>query len=435
MTPSLSPFTMNQWSLLISRRFLPQFLTEFISACSSNIFKNAVIIIIVYRLTDPLNLNTQFMVALASGIFILPFLLFSITAGQIADKYVKSELIFRIKCAELLIMIAAALGFYWQNIPFLMTVLFFLGTIDAFFGPLKYAILPELIDETNLLSGNALTSAGTFIAILIGTLLGTTLILKAHGQIILSGMLILLGGLGCVSAWLNPKTKHSNCLQEVNFKIFQEIRALYCFTRKHDSLLLIIYGIAWFWLYGLTLLTIFPNLAKIVLHGDESLVALFLAIFTIGIALGSLLYKKLGATKIKAPIIYLSLLGLTIFTLDLGCSTWRAKEQVELISWYSYSSHLSNYHMLVDAFCVAFFGGLYTVPLWTLLQTKTPLSHRSRVIAFTNIVSFMFMIMSSLALIVLAMIGCSIAQNLWFLSIGCACVTLVFFWKRKIFIT
>lgn len=418
---------MNYWSLLTSRHFLPQFLTQFLGACNDNIFKNAVIILIVFQLADTSGGNAPLLVALATGLFILPFFLCSLTAGQIADKYRKSTLILQIKLAEVFLMIGAALGFYWQSVPVLMVTLLLLGAQAAFFGPLKYAILPELLAEDDLITGNGITGAATFIAILVGTIIGALFIMAPNGRLIISSTLIILACIGYGTAWFIPMTTYTNPKQTVNINALHAILELGRFAHARKTLFLSIIGISWFWLYGATLLSIFPSLTKTILHGDESVVTLFMAMFSIGIALGSVLYTKLAKTKVQAKLVCWSLLGLTLFTADLSWSTSHPFNQTTLITVKQFLSDSAHYRIIVDACCVAIFGGLYTVPLYTLLQSRTPHTHRARIIAFNNIMNALFMIVSAASLMGLSSISCSLSQNVLILAIATGVITLYFF--------
>lgn len=414
---------MNQGSLLTSRQFLPQFMTQFLGACNDNIFKNALIMLIVFKLSDALGLNAQLWVALASGVFMLPFFLFSITAGQLADKYCKSNLIIQLKFAEVLLMICAAIGLYSQNILWLMVTLFLLGVQATFFGPLKYAILPELLAKSALLRGNSLTGAGTFIAILIGTIIGGIFIMAPYGQTIISGILIVLALFGWLSAWCIPTTVYTNPTQAIHGNIFQEMGTLWKFASARKSLLLSIIGISWFWLFGSTLLSILPPFTKIILQGDEAVVTFFMAIFSIGIALGSLLYPQIAKAKLGKHAIYLSLLGLTLCTIDLGLSAHAHIEHSTLQNIHQFLSDPAHYRAVLDACGIAIFGGLYTVPLYTIIQIQTPDTHRAQVIALNNIMNALFMILGAVSLMGLTSIGCTIAQNLLVLAIGSSLVT------------
>lgn len=224
---------MNPRPLLRSRQFLPLFIAQFLGACNDNIFKNALIIFIVFQLADAVALNAQYLVAMASGLFILPFFIFSLPAGQLADKYQKSRLIVIMKFVEVLLMPCAVIGFYWQSITLLMASLCLLGVQATFFGPLKYAILPELLAKNELIRGNGLIQAATFIAILAGTIIGGIFIMTPHGKAIIASILLLLAVLGWGSAWFIPPTQHTHFSQTINKNMLREVWTLWRFARAH----------------------------------------------------------------------------------------------------------------------------------------------------------------------------------------------------------
>lgn len=421
---------MTQWMLLRSRQFLPHFISQFLGACNDNIFKNALIILIVFQLADSLAINAQFLVALASGLFILPFFVLSITAGQIADKYCKSKLIVQMKYAEFLIMLGGAIGFYTQNIPCLMVILLLLGIQATFFGPLKYAILPELLMKEDVIKANGLIGAATFLAILIGTILGGILIMRPAGRATISGIVVSMALLGCLSAWLIPTTQYTNPAQPVNGKILQEIRQLLMIARRYPLLFFSIIGISWFWLFGATILAILPPFTKTVLQGDETVVTFLMAIFSIGIAIGSLLYAKIAQIFLRSHIILVSLLGMSVCTLDLGWFISHLSHHSTLLNIKQFLSDVTHFRVIGDACGLAIFGGLYTVPLYTLIQTKTPTTHRARMIALNNIMNALFMIISALSLMGLTSMGYSPAQILAILTTGSIALTAILYFSR-----
>lgn len=420
------------WTLFSSRQFFPLFVTQFLGACNDNIFKNALIIFIVFLVSDSLAISAQFLVAMASGLFILPFFLFSITAGQVADTYRKSTLILYTKLIEFLLIPFAILGFYWHHIGLLMATLFLLGIQASFFGPLKYAILPELLTKKeDLLRGNGFIQAATFIAILIGTIVGAIFIMVPQGKAIISSIMLLLALLGVLSAWCIPPTQYAQFKEKTHCNILQEMRTLLKFVRARPPLLISILGISWFWLFGSTILSILPPFTKIMLKGDETVVTFFLATFSIGIAIGSLICVKISKTRLRSHIIYLSLLGLTLCTMDMALTLHLADKQEKLISISQFLHYPAHYRVIVDALGLAIFGGLYTVPLNTLIQSKTPLTHRARVIALNNIMNALFMICSALGIMGLTSLGMSITQNLWVLGGGCAVVSILLYRHRR----
>ena len=307
----------NQFDLLKTRRFLPLFITQFLGAFNDNVYKNALVILITYVTAEKAGLNAQIMITLAAGIFILPFFLFSATAGQLADKYEKVFLIRIIKLVEILLMIGATIGFMMESVAFLMTVLFLMGTQSTFFGPIKYGILPEKIEQDELIGGNGLIEAGTFVSILIGTILGGLLVLTENGLLLISAMVILVAFLGWVSSFYIPEGKPALPGLKVNYNFIRETWVIVSHCRRTPEIFLSILGISWFWLVGATFLSQFPTYAKDIIGGNEQLVILFLAMFTVGVGIGSLLCNQMLKGEVEATFVPLGIIGVSLFTVDL----------------------------------------------------------------------------------------------------------------------
>ncbi|HBV20203.1 MAG TPA: acyl-[ACP]--phospholipid O-acyltransferase, partial [Nitrosomonas sp.] len=240
----------DQWHLLKSRRFLPLFLTQFLGAFNDNVFKNALVILITYTLVEALLLSPQIMITVAAGIFILPFFLFSAIAGQIADKYDKARLIRIIKAIEIILMLGAALGFYLQQTWLLMSILFLMGTQSAFFGPIKYGILPDQLQENELIGGNALIDSSTFVSILLGTICGGLLIMAENGAFIISGIVIVVAILGLISSLSIPSTQSADAALKIRYHFLHETHVIIQQVRQHPVIFRSILGISWFWLFG-----------------------------------------------------------------------------------------------------------------------------------------------------------------------------------------
>ncbi|WP_292977863.1 MFS transporter, partial [Nitrosomonas sp.] len=257
----------SQWKLLSSKRFLPFFVTQFLGAFNDNVYKNALVILITYTMAENASLNPQIMVTLAAGIFILPFFIFSAIAGQLADKWDKARLIRYVKFAEIILMGGAAAGFYLDSISLLMVILFLMGTQSAFFGPLKYSILPDQLQEEELIGGNALVSAGTFIAILLGTIIGGLLILAEQGGVIVSSIVIGIAFAGWLASLFIPPVRPAAADTIVNWRLLKETQIIIRQARQNSTVFHAILGISWFWLFGATFLSQFPTFAKDVIGG------------------------------------------------------------------------------------------------------------------------------------------------------------------------
>lgn len=401
-----------QFALLNTRRFLPLFITQFLGAFNDNTFKNALVILITYRLAEVAGLNAQILVTLAAGLFILPFFLFSATAGQLADKYEKSKLISIIKFTEIILMGLAATGFYLQSAPLLMFVLFSLGMHATFFGPLKYSILPESLRDDELIAGNGLIEAGTFLSILLGTIFGGVLILQSHGETIISIIVLAIAVSGWIASLYIPKIKNNSSSVEVSINIIKETFSLILYSKQRADIFLTILGISWFWLIGATFLSEFPVFAKDALHADENVVTLFLGLFSIGLAIGSLLCNKLLNGKVHATYVPLGALGMTIFMIDLyfAASHFIISQTAELTTLTQFLHTWNGLRITIDLSLIAICGGLYTVPLYAILQHKSEDSHRARIIASNNIINALFMVFAAISTMIMLKLGFTVTQ-------------------------
>ncbi|EKD54058.1 MAG: hypothetical protein ACD_60C00126G0004 [uncultured bacterium] len=383
----------NQLSLLKTKRFLPLFLTQFLGAFNDNFFKNALVILITYTLATTNETTTEVLVTIAAGIFILPFFIFSATAGQIADRFEKSSLIRYTKIAEIILMSVAAFGFYFHNTFLLFAALFLVGAQAAFFGPMKYSILPDHLPADELIAANALLEAGTYLAILMGTLLGGILITLHIGPILAAFMLILLALLGYVTSLGIPVAKIAAPTLKIKLNIFRETSDIIQHTLKNRNLAIAIFGISWFWLVGATYLSQLPSYTKDVLNAGPSIVTLFLTFFTLGIGLGSLYCNRLLKGRIHATYVPLAALGMTLFAIDLVLASEHiVTKQGHLLTLSEFLSHLQNWHVLLDLSLLSACGGLYVVPLYAILQSESEITHRSRAIACNNIINAFFMV-------------------------------------------
>ena len=397
----------NQLNLFMTRRFLPLFITQFFGALNNNVFKNALILLITSRIADLVGLNSQLLVAMAAGFFILPFFLFSATAGQLADKYEKSRMISVIKFIEIMLMVFATVGFYFQNTCFLMFVLFALGTQATFFGPLKYAILPEHLHENELIAGNGLIEAGTFISILFGTIVGGALILQKNGEYVISAIIMIVALAGWCSSLFIPRTNNHQAELKINYNFISETKNLLIYSKQNRDVFLCILGISWFWLFGATFLSELPVFAKDALHADQSVVILFLTIFSIGLAIGSVICNRLLNGKIHVTYVPFGILGMSIFTIDLYFSAGHIviSSVYSLMGTYQFLCSINGWRIAIDLLLIAIFGGLYTVPLYAMMQNRSTSSHRARIIAVNNVVNALFMVIAAVATAVMIKFG------------------------------
>ncbi len=393
----------DQWLLLKTRRFLPLFITQFLGAFNDNIFKNALVILITYTAVENATISPQIMITIAAGLFILPFFLFSAVAGQFSDKYDKANLIRIIKSVEIALMIGASLGFIFDSTNLLLLILFLMGTQSAFFGPVKYGILPDQLQTNELIAGNALIEAGTFVSILLGTILGGLLILTDHGGIFISVLVMSVALAGWFSSLYIPATKPAAPELIIQTSIWAETKSILQYIRSDTVIFRAILGISWFWLFGATFLSQFPTFAKDVIGGNEQVVTLFLAVFSIGIGIGSLLCNKLLKGDIHTTYVPLGILGMSIFTIDLYFASSQVVPQVNevLIGVYAYLGTFTHWRILIDLLGISICGGIYIVPLYALIQARTEDSYRSRTIAGNNIMNALFMVVSAIVISVL----------------------------------
>lgn len=403
-----------------SRRFFPLFITQFLGAFNDNLLKNALVILITYSLASKENGDAQKLVTAAAGLFILPFFLFSATAGQISDKINRDKITRVIKFVEIIIMLAAALGFYLQSTWFLMTVLFLMGTQSTFFGPIKYSLLPQHLRDDELLLGNAYIEAGTFLSILFGTIVGGVLILLPYGVEMVSVILFIFAVLGYISSRYIPVATAPDPKLKINWNILKETWHIIGFSRENKRVFLSIMGISWFWLVGATYLAQFPTYVKDILYADSGVVTLFLTVFSVGIGVGSFLCNKLLNGKIKSTYVPFAMLGMTIFGVDLyfaGNGAGSAASDV-LMSVEDFLKSFSNLRILFDLLLISVCAGLYIVPLYAIMQHDSEAAHRARIIAANNVINAFFMVLSAVATLYLLDLSFTIPQIFLFMAIA-----------------
>jgi len=401
-----------QFSLLRSRRFAPFFLTQALGAFNDNVFKNALVILITFGIAGLAAADVSFYVNLAAGLFILPFFLFSATAGQLAEKYEKARLIRWIKLLEIAIMALGAAALALRSIPGLLGVLFLLGTQAALFGPVKYAILPQHLREEELVGGNAWVEAGTFLAILLGTMLGGWLIARAGGTQAVALTVTLVAVLGYLTSRAIPPAPATAPGLRINWNPITETWRNLRFLQTNRTVFLAVLGISWFWLYGAAFLSQLPAYTQQVLGGDESVVTLLLTVFSLGIGLGSLLCERMSGHKIEIGLVPFGSIGLTLFGIDLYFAQPVATAALETLPASAFLQQPGNLRVVTDLALLGLFGGFYIVPLYALVQTRSEPSHRSRIIAGNNILNAFFMVISAGLAIALLKAGLSIPQLL-----------------------
>ena len=414
--------------LLWNKHFGPYFSVQFLGAFNDNVYKNALLVILAFSAFK----NTDVLTNLSGGLFILPFFLFSVYAGQVADKYEKSKLIRLIKIWEICLMCIAAVCFYFDIFWALIALIFLMGTQSAFFGPIKYSILPQVLEDKDLVEGNGFVEMGTYVAILLGTLVGVIFIDTSAGsgtKHFISLIIIVIAVLGYLAARKIPEVPASNPNLKFNWNPITEAKDIFGRARKNYSVMLAMCGIAWFWFLGSGYLIQFPSFTNKVLHGNKEVIALLLSFFSIGIGVGSLMCKKLSGDVIEIGLVPLASIGLTLFGLDLFF-TANGFNHTELVGFKEYLALDGSIRLVVDIFMIGVSGGLYIVPLYAMVQHRTETHERSRIIAALNILDAFFIVMSSVvAIVMLGLFKLTITQFFLVLAIMNAVVALFIFYK------
>jgi len=396
----------NQFSLLREKRFAPFFWTQFAGAFNDNIFKNTLILILAFQSGGDSNSNPALIINLAAGLFILPFFLFSALAGQLADKYEKSGLIRIVKLAEIVIMVIAAFAFFYDLRSLLLLILFLMGTHSTFFGPVKYSIMPQHLDDSEIIGGNALVEMGTFVSILLGTMAGGYL--AQHDRVWASVAVVTTAVAGWLVCRHIPYAKPASPTLKINWNLVTETFRTLAYATRERTVFLSILGISWFWFLGASYLTQLPNYTIQVLHGKESVATLLSAMFSIGIGCGSLLCEWLSGKKVEYGLVPIGSAGLCIFGLDLAFA-YNVPSTGVLLGVADFLKTPGSVRVLIDLVFLGIFGGLYIVPLFALIQLRSEASHRSRTIAANNILNALFMVAASaMGAILLGFSGLSI---------------------------
>ena len=399
----------NQFDLLRQRRFAPFFWTQFAGAANDNVLKNALVIFVAFQVAATSS-DANTLVNLAGAIFILPFMLFSATAGQLADKYEKSRLIRLVKLFEIAIMVVAAYGFWRRDLVVLFAALALMGVHSTLFGPVKYAILPQHLKVEELIGGNGLVGMGTFIAILLGTIAGGLVVAIPSNGPLLAGVLgVLVAVAGYLASRRIPTTPAVDPTLAINWNPLTETLRNLGIARENRVVWLSMLGISWFWFYGATFLAQFPGFARDFLGGDERVVTFLLALFSVGIGAGALLCERLSGRKVEVGLVPFGSIGLTLFAIDL----WFASHQLRpdgLAGLGAFLSKPAHWRVTFDLAMIGMFGGFYIVPLYSMIQARSAPSHRSRIIAANNILNALFLIASALVAIALLRAGLSIVD-------------------------
>ena len=400
----------SQFALLGKKRFLPFFVTQLLGAFNDNIFKQSLILAILFKLN--IDGDRDLLVNLCALLFILPFFLFSALGGQFGEKFAKDALIRQIKLAEIFIMFAGAAGVLLNNLELMLVVLFAMGTQSALFGPVKYSILPQHLQENELVGGNALVEMGTFLAILAGTI-GAGIMMASNSYApIVAGSVVLVAVLGYLSSLGIPRAAAAMPTLQLDWNILrQSWLTMKLGLGQRPAVSRSLVGNSWFWFLGAIYLTQIPAYAKVWLHGDESVVTLILTVFSLGIGLGSMLCERMSGHKVEIGLVPFGSIGLTFFGILLWWCSGGFPEGAEPHSWLALLGYGQAWWILGSILGIGLFGGFYIVPLYALIQSRTAEHERARVIAANNILNALFMVASAIAAILfLSVAGLSIPQ-------------------------
>ena len=401
-----------QFSLLRQRRFAPFFFTQFLGAANDNLFKFAFTVLVTYQLQVSW-LDAKMAGLVIGALFILPFVLLSATAGQWADKHDKAFIMRSVKLMEVGIMVLAGLGFWFTWVPLLLACVFLMGLHSTLFGPVKYAYLPQHLREHELTGGNGLVEMGTFVAILLGNVGGGLLMgVPEAGRHWVAAACFAVAVLGWLMARAIPASPSSDPGLKINWNPVSETWRNLRLAAAYPSVFRSLLGISWMWFFGAVFLAQFPSFARDVLHGDEHVASLLLVVFSVGIAVGSLLCERFSHRHVEIGLVPIGAVGMTVFAFDLylAASGLTHPAEAPLFTASAFVAQAGHGRVMVDLALLAFSAGLYSVPMYALIQLRSQPSHRARIIAANNILNALFMIVSSLAAGAMLSAGFSIPE-------------------------
>ncbi len=409
-TTRAGPPPSGQFALLAQSRFAPFFWTQFCGAGNDNVFKVAFTSLITYQAARFTGLDPGTAAFIISAVFILPFVLFSATSGQLADKYEKATVMRLVKNLEIAIMAVGALGFFAYNALILLLATFLMGLHSTLFGPVKYAYLPQYLQAEELTGGNGMVEMGTFVAILIGTIIGGQLAsIPEAGPAWVAGATVGIAIVGRIAAGFIPGAPPSDPDLRINWNPVSETWKNLKLAKTNRTVFLSLLGISWLWFFGATFLTSFFNFAKDVLGGDTQVVTMLLAVFSLGVGVGSLLCERLSGHKVEIGLVPFGSIGMTVFAADLYFAS-RGLHPAGIAGIGAFFAEHAHWRVLADLFLLSLFAGLYSVPLYALIQSRCEPTHRARIIAANNILNAFFMIASALLGVALLSAGFTIPQ-------------------------
>lgn len=432
----------SQFLLMKDRRFLPLFMTQFLGAFHDNLFKNALIVMILYHVATATGMSEKtqgLLTTAAAGCLVFPFFIFSAIGGQLASRYPKNRVMQVIKLIEIGIAVFGAASLLLQSIPLSFLTLFALGTHSALFGPCKYSYLPEQLQSNELIGGNALLNTGTFLAILLGTIAGTTIMAMNFGTYITGLMLILVAVIGYIYSKYIVEGPMVNPDAKIGLNPLTETLSVLRFAfSQHRDIVGSILGKGWFFCIGSLFLSQFPNYVKGTLIAEEYVLTLFTVLFSVGIAIGGLLNNRLLRGRISATYVPWATIGLSIFSMDIYAATGHVVHQIDgsratLDQFIEYGAH---WRIMLDVFMVAIFGGVFVVPLTAILQDKTEERTRAQIMAGSSITDSLFMVISAVVAGTLISMGWEVRELFFvFAVVNLGVAALIFSWIFKLRLT
>ena len=423
----------NQFLLLLQKRFAPFFCAQFLGAFNDNLFKTALVTIITYDAASWTDINVGLLNNLIAGLFILPFLLVSATAGQIADKFEKSQLIRMVKLLEITIMLIAAIGWITHSLWILIFSIVAMGLHSTLFGPIKHAYLPQHLAQHELVGGNGMVQMGTFVGILTGQLSGAVLVtLQPNGIQLIMLSTLLVAILGWLVSRAIPVTPAADTSVIIGRNPFVEMGRNLRFAAKNREVFTAMLANSWFWFFGAMLLAQFPVFARDILHGEPSVFVVLLSAFSLGIGAGSLLCEKLSGHTLQLGLVSAGAIGLTLFGLDLYLAASTYKSTVTVDAW-QFLLQDAGWRVTLDCALLGASGGIYVVPLFALIQTKADRYYLSRIIGGMNILNALFMVVAALLAMLLLQAGLSVPELFLVTALMNAALLVLLFLKQPIY--
>lgn len=397
----------NQFALLRTRRFLPLFLVQFLGAFNDQTYQKAFVALITFRLSADMDMQIEMLGVIASALFILPFVIITPTAGQIADRIDKARMMRWVKFWEIVVMGMAVWGFHTQNVWFLYFVLFLMGAQSAMFAPIKYSVLPQYLDPRELVGGNGLVQAFTFLAIIFGSIAGNELIMTDFGVTVVSVAVVLIAAAGWIASLYALPAPPLGPGEPVDPLFPRAIWRLVARCRDEKPAFRAIMAISWFWFLGATFLSLLPAYVRDGLGADEGVLTVLLTAFSVGVALGALMSERLSGGVVGVGLPPVGALGIAVMAVELWLATLAAPDPdpAGLYDRATFFAHLSGWRILVDFALLAAFAGLYVTPLNAVLQTRSPEARRARFIACSNVVDASAMVVSAVLVAVCIQFG------------------------------